>query len=41
VRNGMSRDLAELLIADVKRHLAVGDSLKSPLPGSPGASFSH
>jgi glutamate decarboxylase len=41
VRNGMSRDLAELLIADIKRHLAVGDSLTSPLPGSPGECFSH
>ncbi len=41
VRNGMSRDLAELLIADIKRHLAFGDTLTSPLPGSPGAAFSH
>ncbi len=41
VRNGMSRDLAELLISDIKRHLAFGDTLTSPLPGSPGAGFSH
>ena len=41
VRNGFSRDLAELLIGDIKRHLAVGDTLTTPLPGSPGAGFSH
>jgi glutamate decarboxylase len=41
VRNGMSRDLAELLITDVQRHLAFGDTLTTPLPGSPGSGFSH
>ena len=41
VRNGMSRDLADLLITDLKRHVAFGDTLTTPLPGSPGSGFSH
>jgi glutamate decarboxylase len=32
VRNGMSRDLADLLIADLKRHVAYLESMPAPLP---------
>ena len=32
VRNGMSRDLADLLLADLQRHVAYFDSLPMPLP---------
>jgi glutamate decarboxylase len=32
VRNGMSRDLADLLIADLRRHVEYLDSLPAPLP---------
>ena len=33
VRNGFSRDLADLLVADLQRHTAYFDQLKTPLPG--------
>jgi glutamate decarboxylase len=32
VRNGFSRDLAELLVADLRRHIEYLDQLGSPLP---------
>jgi len=41
VRNGMSRDLADLLVADLQRHTAYFDKLTSPLPDALGKSFSH
>jgi glutamate decarboxylase len=41
VRNGMSRDLAELLVADLQRHTAYFDQLRSPLPDGAGPSFAH
>jgi glutamate decarboxylase len=41
VRNGFSRDLADLLVADLKRHIAYFDQLKTPLPGAGKSSFSH
>ena len=36
VRNGFSRDLADLLVADLKRHTTYFDKLTSPLPGAGG-----
>jgi glutamate decarboxylase len=41
VRNGLSRDLADLLIADLQRHTDYFDKLTSPLPDAAGTSFSH
>jgi glutamate decarboxylase len=41
VRNGFSRDLADLLLADLKRHTEYLDQLTSPLPDAAGPSFSH
>ncbi len=43
VRNGFSRDLADLLVADLQRHLAYFEQLTSPLPGDgvKRGSFSH
>ena len=41
VRNGFSRDLADLLVADLQRHTAYFDKLTAPLPDAAGASFSH
>ena len=41
VRNGFSRDLADLLVADLQRHTAYFDQLTSPLPGAGKGSFSH
>ena len=42
VRNGFSRDLADLLIADLQRHVAYLDALPEPLPGSgQGGGFAH
>jgi len=41
VRNGMSRDLADLLVADLQRHTEYFDKLTSPLPDAVGQSFSH
>jgi glutamate decarboxylase len=41
VRNGFSRDLADLLVADLQRHTEYFDKLASPLPDAAGASFSH
>jgi hypothetical protein len=39
--NRMSRDLAELLVAAIERHLGGGGSLETPLPVSPGESSSR
>ena len=41
VRNGFDRDLADLLVADLHRHIEYFDKLTSPLPDAAGASFSH
>jgi glutamate decarboxylase len=41
VRNGFSRDLADLLMSDLQRHTAYFDKLTSPLPDAVGTSFSH
>ncbi len=41
IRNGMSRDLADLLIADLKTHMARLDQLQAPLPQPTHESFHH
>jgi len=41
VRNGLSRDLADLLVADLQRHTDYFDQLTSPLPDAGGPSFAH
>ncbi|HEX5586118.1 MAG TPA: glutamate decarboxylase, partial [Acidimicrobiia bacterium] len=42
VRNGFSRDLADLLVADLQRHVAYLDQLEVALPGSgEGGGFAH
>jgi glutamate decarboxylase len=42
VRNGMSRDLADLLVADLQRHVDYLDQLPGPLPATPGGEgFRH
>jgi glutamate decarboxylase len=42
IRNGMSRDLADLLAADLARHVDYLEQLPAPLPDSgAGHSFSH
>ena len=42
VRNGMSHDLSDLLIADLQRHVEYLDKLSAPLPRSDGGeSFRH
>jgi glutamate decarboxylase len=41
VRNGFSRDLADLLLADLQRHTEYFDQLTSPLPDAGGRSFAH
>jgi glutamate decarboxylase len=41
VRNGMSHDLADLLTADLQRHVAYLDQLKTPLPDTPHQAFHH
>jgi glutamate decarboxylase len=41
VRNGFSRDLADLLVADLQRHTDYFDQLTSPLPDVTARSFSH
>jgi glutamate decarboxylase len=42
VRNGFSRDLADLLIADLQRHVAYLEKLPTPLPSSGrGEGFKH
>jgi len=41
VRNGFSRDLADLLLADLRRHVDYLGKLTSPLPGANRGGFSH
>jgi glutamate decarboxylase len=41
VRNGVSRDLADLLVADLRRHVDYLEKLPAPLPRMDGAAFSH
>jgi glutamate decarboxylase len=42
VRNGFSRDLADLLVTDLQRHTQYFDQLTSPLPDASGhPSFAH
>jgi len=41
VRNGFSRDLADLLVADLKRHVHDLEQLRSPLPRKHHESFRH
>jgi glutamate decarboxylase len=42
IRNGVSRDLADLLIEDLKRHIEYLDRLPTPLPPSTnGEGFAH
>jgi hypothetical protein len=41
VRNGFSRDLADLLVTDLQRHIGHFDTITAPLPGAGGSSFSH
>jgi glutamate decarboxylase len=42
VRNGFSRDLADLLVADLQRHVEYLDRLQEPLPSTEGAGgFAH
>lgn len=41
IRNGMSRDLADLLVADMRRHVEYLEQLESPLPPTHGGGFRH
>jgi len=41
VRNGFSRDLGDLLVADLERHVAYLDQLSSPLPKTASSGFHH
>jgi glutamate decarboxylase len=41
VRNGFSRDLADLLVGDLQRHVAYLEKLPQPLPRSGGEGFKH
>ncbi|HEX6312298.1 MAG TPA: glutamate decarboxylase [Acidimicrobiia bacterium] len=41
VRNGFSRDLADLLVADIHRHLGYLDELTVPLPTPKHSGFHH
>ena len=41
VRNGMSHDLAELLLADLRRVVEYLSTLKAPLPAQLGEPFHH
>jgi glutamate decarboxylase len=41
IRNGMSRDLADLLVADLQNHIALLDKLQAPLPQRPHEGFHH
>jgi hypothetical protein len=37
----MSRDLADLFVADLKNHIELLDKLQAPLPQRPHESFHH
>jgi glutamate decarboxylase len=41
IRNGVSRDLIDLLVADLKRHVQYLDRLTAPLPQVEQSSFHH
>jgi glutamate decarboxylase len=41
IRNGFSRDLGDLLVADLRRHVAYLDQLSSPLPKTASSGFHH
>ena len=42
VKNGFSRDLGDLLVEDLKRHVAYLDKLPAPLPDAgPREGFHH
>jgi hypothetical protein len=41
IRNRMSRDLSDLLVADLKNHIAYLDQLEAPLPQRPHEGFHH
>jgi glutamate decarboxylase len=41
IRNGMSRDLTDLLVGDLKTHLAFLEKLPAPLPQTRHQSFHH
>ena len=41
IRNGMSRDLADLLVSDLKTHVAFLEKLPAPLPQPSHAGFHH
>ncbi len=41
VKNGFSRDLADLLLADLRRHVSYLEQLKSPLPQANTGGFHH
>ena len=41
IRNGMSRDLADLLVADLRKHVELLEQLQAPLPGVKTGGFSH
>ena len=41
VRNGFSRDLADLLVADLKSHVAYFEKLPAPLPSQGTEGFHH
>jgi glutamate decarboxylase len=41
VRNGFSRDLADLLVSDLRRHVDYLDKLPAPLPTTPTSGFHH
>jgi glutamate decarboxylase len=42
IKNGFSRDLADLLVADLQRHVAYLEKLPAPLPPSgAGGGFKH
>jgi glutamate decarboxylase len=41
VRNGFSHDLADLLVSDLRRHVAYLEQLAAPLPPSGGEGFRH
>jgi glutamate decarboxylase len=41
IRNGVSRDLIDLLLVDLRRHVAFLEKLPAPLPSSPHRGFHH
>jgi glutamate decarboxylase len=41
IRNGVSRDLIDLLVADLQRHVAYLEQLPAPLPKPPHQGFHH